>query len=132
MTSQVFLSFKETDREYIDNLVAKIDDPENHNLKFEYKPLVNRWDTVDMTVIRREVISRLEETSRTIVLLGEETHRSFWVPIEVEQSLKRGSRVFAIRLEGQFGKTPTFLTDNGIKLHSWSEARLQKLATEPL
>ena len=71
----------------------------------------------------------LSGTFRTIVFVGNETHRSYWVPHEVRMTLEKGKPVYAIRINGVYGAIPKCLSDNGIRVHAWSEENLQSLAT---
>src|SRR5690606_6822858 len=104
--------------------------PDYHNLNFRVKDLLKRWDTQDVAVIRQAISKAMSGTSRTIVFVGERTHRSRWVREEVKMTLLENDKpVYAIRLKGTNGTKPKVLEDNGIHLYGWSEERLQDLAT---
>jgi len=90
---------------------------------------LKRWDTEDVAVIRQAISKAMNGTSRTIVFVGERTHRSRWVREEVKMTLANNKPVYAIRLKGTSGAKPKVLEDNGIHLYPWSEERLQDLAT---
>ena len=129
MPNVVFFSFTEADRGVVLTIKGRAVNPLYQNLNFRVKDLLKRWATEDIAVIRQAITKAMNGTSRTIVFVGERTHFSIWVREEVKMTLENGKPVYAIRLNGTSGKTPKVLEDNGIHLYSWSEERLQELAT---
>jgi hypothetical protein len=129
MPNVVFFSFTEPDRGVVLTIKGRAVNPDYSNLNFRVKDLLKRWDTEDTAVIRRAITTAMSGTSRTIVFVGEKTHRSKWVREEVEMTLENNKSVYAIRLKDTNGQKPKVLEDNNISLYSWSEERLQDLAT---
>lgn len=130
MSNVVFFSFKELDRETVLTIKGRAVNIHYHNLNFRVRDLLKRWKTESSPMIRAAISTKLKGTSRTIVFVGEETHKSYWVPQEVEMTLEKGKPVYAIRLKGTNGKIPQCLTDNNIHVYAWSETTLQTLATK--
>ncbi len=130
MPNVVFFSFTEPDRGVVLTIKGRAVNPKYTNLNFRVKDLLKRWDTEDDAVIKQAITKAMTGTSRTIVFVGEKTHRSKWVKKEVNMTLENNKPVYAIRLKDTNGKTPKVLEDNGIFLYSWSEERLQELATK--
>lgn len=126
----VFFSFSEPDRHTVAKIKGRAVNSKYPNLKFNVQDLLKRWDTEDETVIRQAISKSIKGTSRTIVFVGEYTHKSNWVSEEVEMTIERGKPVYAIWLKDQSGRKPNCLTKNKITIHSWSEEKLQKLATK--
>ncbi len=129
MPNVVFFSFSETDRNVVVTIKGRAVNPFYHNLNFRVQDLLARWDTEDPAVIRQAITKNINGTSRTIVFVGNDTHRSFWVPEEVRMTLDQRKPVYAIRLSGINGSIPKVLTDNRIQVYAWSESNLQALAT---
>lgn len=129
MPNVVFFSFTEPDRGVVLTIKGRAVNPGYSNLNFRVKDLLKRWDTEDTAVIRRAITTAMSGTSRTIVFVGERTYRSKWVREEVEMTLEKNKPVYAIRLKDTNGQKPKVLEDNNIFLYSWSEERLQDLAT---
>ena len=129
MPNVVFFSFTEADRGVVLTIKGRAVNPLYQNLNFRVKDLLKRWNTVDTAVIRQAITKAMNGTSRTIVFVGERTHLSIWVREEIKMTLENDKPVYAIRLNNTSGKTPKALEDNGIYLYSWSEERLQELAT---
>ena len=129
MPNVVFFSFTEADCGVALTIKGRAVNPLYQNLNFRVKDLLKRWNTEDTAVIRQAITKAMNGTSRTIVFVGERTHLSRWMREEVKMTLENDKPVYAIRLNGTSGKTPKVLEDNGIHLYSWSEERLQKLAT---
>ena len=129
MPNVLFFSFKEEDRGVVLTIKGRAVNPRYPNLNFRVQDLLRRWSTEDSAVIRQAISKSIKGTSRTIVFVGSKTYRSYWVPEEVRMTLERGKPVYAMRLRGTSGPKPKCLTDNNIYLYSWSEAKLQELAT---
>ena len=130
MPNVVFFSFKEEDRGVVLTIKGRAANSRYPALDFKVQDLLKRWDTEDEAVIKQAITKNIKGTSRTIVFVGSDTHKSYWVPQEVEMTLDAGKPVYAIRLSGTWGTTPKCLSDNKITVHSWSEAKLQQLATK--
>ena len=129
MPNVVFFSFSEDDRDVVAMIKGRAVNPDYTNLNFRVRDLLARWNTTDSAVIRQAITKRMQGTSRTIVFVGNTTHKSYWVPEEVSMTLENGKPVYAIRLKNTNGQKPQCLIDNNIYLYEWSEARLQELAT---
>lgn len=129
MSNVVFFSFKEENRDVVITIKGRAVNPRYTGLNFRVKDLLKRWKTNDSSVIKQAISKSIKGTSRTIVFVGEDTHKSHWVPQEVQMTLDAKKPVYAIQLKNTYGKTPQCLIDNNIHVHSWSEANLQDLAT---
>ena len=129
MPNVVFFSFTEADRDVVLTIKGRAVNPRYYNLDFRVKDLLKRWDTEDVSVIRQAISKAMDGTSRTIVFVGERTHRSRWVREEVEMTIRNKKPVYAIRLKDTNGVKPKVLEDNNILLYAWSEETLQDLAT---
>ena len=130
MPNVVFFSFKENDRGVVLTIKGRAVNARYPALNFNVQDLLKRWDTEDPAVIKQAITKNIKGTSRTIVFVGESTYASYWVPQEVQMTLDAGKPVYAIRLSGTNGATPKCLSNRGITVHAWSEAKLQELATK--
>ena len=130
MLNVVFFSFKEEDRNVVLTVKGRASNTKYPALNFNVQDLLKRWKTEDESVIKQAITKNIKGTSRTIVFVGEKTHESYWVPQEVQMTLDAGKPVYAIRLKETTGAIPKCLSENGITVHQWSEAKLQVLATK--
>ena len=126
----VFFSFTERNRHVVAKIKGRAVNSKYPHLDFKVQDLLKRWDTKDETVIRQAISKSISGTSRTIVFVGKYTCNSRWVKIEVAMTLERKKPVYAIWLKDEKGTEPSFLIDNKIKIHTWSEEKLQQLATK--
>lgn len=129
MSNVAFFSFKEEDRGVVLTIKGRAKNSRYPLLDFRVKDLLKRWKTEDEAVIKQAITKATKGTSRTIVFVGEKTHKSYWVPHEVQMTLDKNKPVYAIRLKGTTGKIPKCLSYNNIRVYVWSEERLQDLAT---
>ena len=91
MPNVVFFSFKEADREVVLTIKGRAVNSLYQALNFRVKDLLKRWDTEDEATIKQAITKAMQGTSRTIVFVGETTHKSYWVPHEVRTTLGNGS-----------------------------------------
>ena len=129
MPNVVFFSFKEEDRGVVLTIKGRAVNSRYTNLNFRVRDLLKRWNTENEVTIKQAISKSITGTSRTMVFVGNDTWRSYWIPHEVGMTLARNKPVYAIRLNGTNGPIPSCLSNNGIKVYSWSEANLQALAT---
>lgn len=129
MPNVVFFSFSEKGRGVVVTIKGRAMNSRYPALNFQVKDLLARWDTEDEATIKQAITKAMQGTSRTIVFVGNSTHKSHWVPHEVQKTLDNGKPVYAIRLNGTNGTIPKCLSNNNITVYQWSEERLQDLAT---
>lgn len=129
MPNVVFFSFSKNDRGVVVTIKGRAVNSRYPALNFRVKDLLAPWDTEDPATIKQAITKAMQGTSRTIVFVGNSTHRSYWVPHEVKKTLDSGKPVYAIRLSGTNGLIPKCLSNNNITVHQWSEATLQQLET---
>lgn len=125
-----FFSFSETDRHTVAKIKGRAVNPYYYNLDFNVQDLLKRWSTESESVIRQAISKSLSGASRTIVFIGSDTHKSFWVGEEIKMTIAAGKPVYAIYLYGSDVKFHPELVKNGIYIYAWNEARLQELATK--
>jgi len=131
MANVIFFSFQRNDKEQVARIKGRAENSNYSNLNFWVHDLLVPWDTDDESKIREAISKEIKGTSRTIVFVGNKTHKSKWVQEEVKMTLERDKPVYAIRLKGKdLALKPSILEDNNIKLNSWSESTLQRLATK--
>lgn len=131
MSNVVFFSFKEADREEVLLIKGRAHNSKYTNLDFKVRDLIVRWDTNDEAKIKQAITTSMKGTSRTIVFVGKKTHKSYWIPHEVEKTLDNGKKLFAMFLKDEEdSKIPKCLEDNNIHVYKWSESKLQDLATK--
>ena len=129
MENLVYFSFYEKDLKTVLALKRKVRDPNYENLNFKVKRLLRRWDTDDISAMQKAIARAMKGATRTIVLVGNGTYKSKWLPEEVKMSRDAGNPVYAVRLEGTYGAKPTCLSNANIHLYDWGEEALQNLAT---
>ena len=121
MPNVVFFSFAEADREVVLTIKGRAQNSKYPNLNFKVQDLLKRWVTEDPSVIRQAISKSIKGASRTIVFVGEKTHKSKWVPEEVEMTLKNNKPVYAMFLKDKKNsKIPKVLNDKNIKVYVWN------------
>ena len=92
----------------------------NTNTEFVTRDLLSPVDSQNPDYIKASIKEKLNGTSVTVVLLGQNTGQSEWVRWEAEESYARGNGIIGIRLKGQDdAPVPQFLKDVGAKVVNW-------------
>lgn len=100
MARKIFLSFAYEDRDQVRGFQLL---RWNNNVEVEFfdASLLSPVNSQSPDYIKRCILEKLHNTSVTVVLIGQTTHKSNWVAWEIEQSNKRGNGLLGIRLKGQ-------------------------------
>jgi hypothetical protein len=128
---KVFISYKHSDRHYIDQVKSVARNP-NHPLEFDDHSLaeavlnmqghVNRRQPSDFLSqpVKDEIEKRLKQSSKLLVILGDDTHSSEWVKWEINTFEKhRGTRnILIMRHQHSTGKLP--LEYSRYSIESWN------------
>lgn len=127
---RVFLSFRGRDIDLV-NLFRGQAKKENTDLDFIDFSLQVPFKSENAEYIQRGIRERIENSSVTIVLIGETTYRSAWVDWEIRESLRLGKGVIAVKLrEDTSIRTPRALIEHGIEPLSWDQKRISQAIQE--
>jgi hypothetical protein len=120
MSKKVFLSFSLKDQPLV-NLLRKQLSIEGPTLQFD-----------DLTSIesgeewKKVVEDKIKSSSSVICILGYNTWESDPVKWEVEEALKQGKKVIAIKLKPTVFLFPNVITDNKIKVLDWDFSKIMQ------
>lgn len=127
---RVFISFRGGDINLV-NLFRAQAKVKNSDLDFIDFSLQVPFRSENAEYIRRGIRARIENSSVTIVLIGETTYKSEWVDWEIRESLKLGKSVIAANLKDDPSlKTPESLTEHGIKPLPWDQKKISQAIEE--
>lgn len=118
MARRIFISFQ-----YDDRMRAKgfnlLRWNKNVDVEFVGRHLLDPVDSERPEYIRSQINEQLHGTSVTVVLIGQKTCESEWVPYEIERSLEKGNGLVGVRLEPGV-KVPQALIDSGAEILDWN------------
>jgi MTH538 TIR-like domain (DUF1863) len=95
---------------------------------FADRSLWEKAKTKGRGALEKLILSGLEGTSATVVLIGEETADRAWVDFEIEQSYERNNALVGIRIHhladqygsaSRRGRVPALLKKIGAPIHEW-------------
>lgn len=120
---RIFLSFKIEDKPYVDGIRLMRFHP-GTSLDFYDESVRTPYNSVDAGYIRGKIKAKIERCSRTICLLGDQTHTSKWVNWELETARAYGHQILIMgRKNGPNRlKLPTAVSD--LKWYIWSPLTL--------
>lgn len=95
---------------------------------FADRSLWEKAKTKGRRALENLILSGLEGTSATIVLIGEKTADRRWVDFEIEESYERNNALIGIRIHhladqygyaSRRGRVPSFLRKIGAPIYNW-------------
>ncbi len=115
-----FLSFDYDDIEEV-NLLRAHAKNEKSEIEFIDRSVKDPINSERAEYIKQKITERIRQCSQTVVYITDNTHSSDWVKWEVEKSLQLGKVVIAVHKgDAPPSNIPSYITDNGIKIVSWS------------
>ncbi len=152
MPVNVFVSFVHEDQKQMESFRALAKNP-NHKLVFQDRslkePVIDRagnplpYPPHDRRSrpVRKEIEGLLDKASRMVILVGNSTHKSYWVNWEIRRFYeikkllpgKTRKRIRAIKLKGcENSNLPKALKSLSVQIMNWNPTALNKWLDEPL
>lgn len=115
-----FLSFDYDDIDEV-NLLRAHAKNEKSEIEFIDRSVKDPINSERAEYIKQKIVERIRQCSQTVVYITDNTHSSDWVKWEVEKSLQLGKGVIAVHKgDAPPSNMPSCITDNGIKVVTWS------------
>ncbi|MCD4743062.1 MAG: TIR domain-containing protein [Desulfobacteraceae bacterium] len=115
-----FLSFDYDDIDEV-NLLRAHAKNEKSEIEFIDRSVKDPINSERAEYIKQKIVERIRQCSQTVVYIADDTHNSGWVKWEVEKSLQLGKGIIAVHKgDTPPSKIPSCITENGIKIVSWS------------
>jgi hypothetical protein len=122
---RVFISFVREDLDLV-NLFRGQAKNENSDLDFIDYSLRVPFDSKNAEYIKRGIMERINQSSVTVVLITNETHKSNWVDWEIRESIRLGKGVVAVKLKDTPMKMPAALEEHGIRPVGWDQKLIRQ------
>jgi len=122
---KIFISFIGEDIDLV-NLFRGQAKNENSDLDFIDYSLRVPFDSRNAEYIRRGIRERIQQSSVSVVLITNDTHRSKWVNWEIRESIRLGKGVIAVKLRETPMKMPKALEEHGIKPVKWDHKLIRQ------
>ena len=115
-----FLSFDYDDIDEV-NLLRAHAKNEKSEIEFIDRSVKDPINSERDEYIKQKIAERIRQCSQTVVYITDNTHSSDWVKWEVEKSLQLGKGIIAVHKgDAPPSNMPSCITDNGIKVVTWS------------
>jgi hypothetical protein len=127
---RVFISFYNEDLDLV-NLFRGQAKNENSDLDFIDFSVTVPYNSENAEYVKRGIRQRIDQTSVTVVIIGEKTYQSEWVDWEIRESIRRGKGVVAIRSTDDPSLViPQALIDHGITPIPWNHKLINEAINE--
>jgi hypothetical protein len=124
---RVFLSFIAEDKDHVQGLRLLAKNP-NFDIEFYDESVRTPFDSNDAEYIRRQIREKINRTTVTVCLIGEQTHNSRWVDWELRVSDEKGNKIIAMALKGvERAVLPSLIKEKGLTFYSWDVDKLASL-----
>lgn len=115
----IFISFQNEDRGEVELLRGQAKN-ENSALEFNDWSLRKPFNSERAEYIRQGIRQRIQQSSVTVVYVGQSTHKSQWVDWEIRESLKLGKGIVAVHKGESSPRTlPAAISEHNIRVVSW-------------
>ncbi len=99
----------------------------NHKVSFTERSFIDPVKGKSDAQVWKEIKSEIDKSDVVLVAVGDNTHKSNWVPREVQYAREQGIPVTAQTLPGKDdAKTPECLKDNGVAVERWNPNKLNE------
>lgn len=127
---RVYLSFADEDAQKVNKLLALLSSPE-YELDYYERPLTTDIEAGEAQIIKRAIGEKIVKCSVAICLIGEHTHNSKWVDLQLKKNQNKGNRIIAMALKGtESAVLPALIREENLTFYPWDPQRLKKLITE--
>ncbi len=128
--NRVFLSFAWEDIQRVRALLAELAKLDCA-LDFYEGSLDLDSASEEALVIKQAIGEKIVNSSITICLIGNNTHLSSWVDIELKKSRNKGNKIIAMALKGVTSAVlPQVIKEENITFYPWDPKRLGRLIGE--
>jgi hypothetical protein len=126
----VFLSFAWEDIQRVRVLLAELAKLD-YALDFYEGSLDLDSESEEALVIKQAIGEKIVNSSITVCLIGNNTHLSNWVDIELKKSRNKGNKIIAMALKGVTSAVlPQVIKEENITFYPWDPKRLGRLIEE--
>ena len=127
---RIFLSFADEDAARVKRLVPLFSGS-GYELDYYSGSLPGDFDSPQAREIKRALGEMIIKCNVAVCLVGENTHRSKWVDIELEKNRNKGNRIIAMALKGTVEAVlPKAIQEENLRFYPWDPQRLKELITE--
>jgi len=127
---RVYLSFADEDAQKVNKLLALLFSPE-YELDYYAQPLTADIEAGEAQIIKRAIGEKIIKCSVAVCLIGENTHNSKWVDLQLKKNQNKGNRIIAMALKGtESAVLPALVREENLTFYPWDPQRLKKLITE--
>ena len=127
---KVFLSFAPEDIRKVKELLPMLASPD-YELDFYEVPLGMDFESEGAQGIKRAIGEKIVNSSVTVCLIGENTHKSKWVDCQLQKSRHKDNRIIAMALKRtESAVLPDVVIEENLTFYPWEPQKLEKLIGE--
>lgn len=127
---RVFLSFRGEDKTLVDLFRGQAKN-KNTDLDFIDFSLRAPFNSENAEYIKRGIRERIRQSSVTVVLITESTHKSEWVDWEIRESARLGKGVVGVRLRDDASmKIPDAIEECEFRVVGWNHSEIRQAINE--
>ncbi|MFH0739235.1 MAG: TIR domain-containing protein [Candidatus Omnitrophota bacterium] len=127
---RVFLSFDRDDFLRVKGLLAELSKL-NCELDFYEGALDLDSASADAVAVKQAIGEKIVHSDLTVCLIGNNTHLSRWVDIELRKSREKGNKIIAMALKGITSAVlPQVIKEENITFYPWDPKRLGRIIEE--
>ncbi|MBU1125211.1 MAG: TIR domain-containing protein [Candidatus Omnitrophica bacterium] len=130
MAMRVFIAFSESDMEEVKKAIQELAHS-GSEFDFYEGPFPREFELAQAEQARRTIGEKIVQSSITVCLIGEETHRSPWVAAMLQKTLHKGNPIIAMALRKvERAVLPEIIHQENLRFYPWNPKKLLQLLEE--
>lgn len=126
MVEKIFISFRESDRQYREGFEGLLQNP---NSSLNAIPISSREDIRHRgeTAVKNYIKEMLDESDIMICLIGNDSHNSEWIDYEIDVATSKNISIIGVRIPNTYGSGPFLFKKRNLPLIDWNVNEIQRL-----
>jgi len=125
MVNQIFISFREIDRQHREGFEGLLQNP---NSSLKANPISSRKDVrvQGENVIKDHIKNMLDKSDVVICLIGNDSHNSKWIDYEIEVATSKKIPILGVRIPNTNGNGPYLFRNRNLPLLNWNVKEIKR------
>jgi len=119
MLEKIFISFRESDRQYREGFEGLLQNP---NSSLKAIPISSREDVRHQgeAAVKIYIKKMLDESDIIICLIGNDSHNSKWIDYEINVATSKNIPIIMVRIPNTYGSGPLLFKKRNLPLVNWN------------
>ena len=125
MLEKIFISFRESDRQYREGFEGLLQNP---NSSLKAIPISSREDVRHQgeSAVKNYIKKMLAESDIMICLIGNDSHNSNWIDYEMDVATSKNIPIIGVRIPNTYGSGPLLFKKRDLPIINWNVNEIKR------